>query len=152
GGTLALDAWMLQAGGWRSLGPRPITAGPGTGTRDANGGRDGVGLVVMRDGDGERTLMLGVPAALESESARLTILEVTAGGGRLRLATLGTDLDPAHEAWPIDIDGDGRDELLLSHSPSFGPDPAPEGGTTLTVLRPTEDGIATIATVAPEVS
>ena len=116
-----LEVWRLTDGAWQSVGePLQVLAGTEIG-RDRNlvYADAEARLIAWDDGDGERVLLATRPHFEELEigpACCLVLEDVRIDGGVIRLVGLGGTSNAVGAILALDLDGDGRDELLTTRS------------------------------------
>lgn len=112
GEPLVMDAWTHAESEWRSLGRVPVPVVGAADRTRASAYLDGIGLLAVRAGGERETLLFTAPDAVDAEPGQLAIHAVEVRDGRLSLRQVGGALGPIETVIPVDVDGDGFDELV----------------------------------------
>jgi len=130
-----VEAWSGAGGTWRSMGVVTIPIVGVEGRERASVHQDGIGLLAVRDGDRTETLLFLAPDADVTSPAGMSIHQVGLETGRLVLRPVGAGHAWAEQVLPLDVDGDGRDELVAIKGTGFE-----VRRTSLRLLRRTASG------------
>jgi hypothetical protein len=111
-----LVAWREADGAWESLGSvrleRSAAGGPGLRPLSPT---DASGLVLANDGARQRAILATSPTNGERlAECCLTLFEVALRGDELDVQPIGRNLGLASSIASVDLEGDGRDELVVA--------------------------------------
>ena len=143
---LRVTAWTFRGGSWVTLGDDAIEhwqAADGR-TRTARLGSQTASLLAVRDGD-ERRVLVAVARPYDdgvtSGSCCLSFGTVRLAGGRVVFDLTPDDLGSAEGITALDLEADGRDELIVTMSLPPEDDDGPYTNV-YTLLRQVGDGFA----------
>ncbi len=151
GNPVMVELWAFADARWSLVGREDVLRRSEDGRASAPVGldTDGVGLLVLEDGPIERPLVVTVGEAMEGNGCCLTISEVVVESGGSVLRTAPGAFGDATLVSTIDVEGDGRDELLVTAGdPYLG---AIHPDVRYRLLRRSDDGTwATLPIDTPE--
>lgn len=141
---LRVEAWSVGGGTWASLGATVVRHWDAAARelRTAHLGAETAGLLVLRNAGRTRVLVvIGRPYddGATPGACCLGLASVRLVGERLSLEPMRDDLGSAESVMVVDLEADGRDELVITM-------PIPEGDgpwrNAFTLLRQVSDGYA----------
>lgn len=117
GNDLVVEAWGERGGSWTSLGSSRIErwSDEEPGPQPARFGREGVGLLALRDGPRTRAMIATVSQAGEfGGGCCLSLSSVELGQAGLSVELVEGTLGSAEVLQVLDMEGDGVDEMIGS--------------------------------------
>jgi hypothetical protein len=153
-GTMWVGAWGVRAGAWVKLGQDAVAGWDAAAqrSRTAHLSEATAALLIVGDRDGDRVVVaVGRPYAdgTTPGSCCLSFGAVRLVEGQIRFEPIPGDLGSAESITVVDLEADGRDELLVSLSI---PDDDGQWAQTFTLLRHAGDGYAAEPVDVPDES